>query len=735
MTDAHTDYDAFEAYGISPTPPARLGDRMSQRMARRPAGQGQSHQPHHARGGYTPMSSQHHRDADQNAGADIGEVIKASIANKAKLLEGLNDAQKLAVTTPDGPVMIVAGAGSGKTTVLTRRAGYLVENGVAPKDILCVTFTNKAAKELKERLVKLIGPAGEDITAGTFHSLILRFILRKASEADLEKFGLKAGFSILDTTDSSTILSEAIKADAVVEKTVREKEWKKKTLMQRIGLLRANGVTADEFYKQAVTGKDLFDRIVAMAWREYVKICRSRNAIDFDDILLVAKQLLDASGAARADIGGRWRYLMVDEFQDTNRVQMDIIRHTLGGHRNLCVVGDDKQSIYGFRGSEVQIILGFKSEFADAQIIDMQTNYRSAPTVVAVANAAARAMPERVTDAEMTAHQSDGPSAQLPPPVPPVVVVHKDDNAEADWVARQLALMAKEGVSLLETAVLYRNRTTKDKLEQALANHKLPYSIVGDSSLFERKEVRDAVSLVRLVFDRRDDMAVYRLIDTVKIGVSAKKIQTLVDTCKQPAFEILRELSLKQTKAGQKLNDLLTDLDGLNQVMSHTGENAAMYLKSVWESWLLEPTEKYNKQAETDLDERIKRVDDLFSRIERDLRNGATPEQVIEDIALQAGDADSEEFNGVNLMTIHASKGLEFKYVFMIAVEDEAFPGSDDESSINEERRAFYVAVTRAKRGLVISLAKKRNCFGKVEPRKSSRFLSELGESARIITV
>ena len=734
MTDAHTDYDAFEAYGISPTaPPARLSQRLARRPGRYP-NQGQG-QPHHARGGYAPTPSQRqdtHRNTDQDAGADLTEVIKASIANKAKLLEGLNDAQKLAVTTTDGPVMIVAGAGSGKTTVLTRRAGYLVENGVAPKDILCVTFTNKAAKELKERLVKLIGPAGEDITAGTFHSLILRFILRKASEADLEKFGLKAGFSILDTTDSSNILSEAIKADSVVEKTVREKEWKKKTLMQRIGLLRANGVTADEFYKQAVAGKDLFDRIVATAWREYMKICRSRNAIDFDDILLVAKQLLDTSGAARADIGGRWRYLMVDEFQDTNRVQMDIIRHTLGGHRNLCVVGDDKQSIYGFRGSEVQIILGFKSEFPDAQLIDMQTNYRSAPTVVAVANAAARAMPERVTEAEMTAHQSDGLTAQLPPPV---VVMHKDDSAEADWVARQLALMAKEGVSLLETAVLYRNRTTKDKLEQALANHKLPYSIIGDSSLFERKEVRDAVSLVRLVFDRRDDMAVYRLIDTIKIGVSAKKIQTLVDTCKQPAFEILRELSLKQTKAGQKLNDLLTDLDGLNQVMSHTGENAAMYLKSVWESWLLEPTEKYNKQAETDLGERIKRVDDLFGRVERDLCAGATPEQIIEDIALQAGDADSEEFNGVNLMTIHASKGLEFKYVFMIAVEDEAFPGSDDESDINEERRAFYVAVTRAKRSLVISLASKRNCFGKIEPRKPSRFLRELGGAAKIVKV
>lgn len=730
MTDAHTDYDAFEAYGISPNSTSRAAPpaRLSQRMARRPAGQGQSYQPHHARGGYTPMPSQHAQASDQNAGADIGEVIKASIANKAKLLEGLNDAQKLAVTTTDGPVMIVAGAGSGKTTVLTRRAGYLVENGVAPKDILCVTFTNKAAKELKERLVKLIGPAGEDITAGTFHSLILRFILRKASEADLEKFGLKAGFSILDTTDSSNILSEAIKADAVTEKTVREKEWKKKTLMQRISLLRANGVTADEFYRQAIAGKDLFDRIVATVWREYTKICRSRNAIDFDDILLVAKQLLDISGAARADIGGRWRYLMVDEFQDTNRVQMDIIRHTLGGHRNLCVVGDDKQSIYGFRGSEVQIILGFKSEFSDAQIIDMQTNYRSAPTVVAVANAAARAMPERVTEAEMTAHSDEQVHA-------PVVVVHKDDNAEADWVARQLALMAKEGVSLLETAVLYRNRATKDKLEQALANHKLPYSIVGDSSLFERKEVRDAVSLVRLVFDRRDDMAVYRLIDTIKIGVSAKKIQTLVDTCKQPAFEILQELSLKQTKAGQKLNDLLTDLDGLNQVLSHTGENAAMYLKSVWESWLLEPTEKYNKQAETDLNERIKRVDDMFARIERDLCNGATPEQVIEDIALQAGDSDSEEFNGVNLMTIHASKGLEFKYVFMIAAEDEAFPGSDDESDINEERRAFYVAVTRAKRSLVLSLASKRNCFGKVELRKPSRFLRELGGTAKVIKV
>lgn len=697
--------------------------------------------------------------------------------NDADLLAGLNPEQVTAVRHETGPLMILAGAGAGKTAVMTRRAARLVRRGVHPGQILIVTFTNKAARELKERCEALLGATAREFAAGTFHGLVLRHVLRPAGpEGLLRSLGFTRPLTILDKSESDALWKAAWRDMGIVAKdhfSFIEIDLKK--IKAVVGAVRAAGrdLFAGAFSaSRGLTpeGRALEEALrleiqarrwspdpgttaayILALWDHYHDACLALNAVDFDGLLTVGARLLHDYPDFARQRAGRFTHLEVDEFQDTNGVQNAILDILAARHRNLAVCGDDRQAIYGFRGSDIRMMRAFSERYPETTVVDLIRNYRSTPAIVDAANGCARAMPERLSVSDMVAAKAGGGTFR------PEGREYRDDYDEARDVAAEITKTHDAGAEWRTMAVLYRKRTLKSLLEDTLVRARVPYAVVGDLGFFEHRDVADALALVRVLCDRDHTTAWKRILSAGGWGISDKAFTESLGP--DGAWETLSRLAAKKPKA-VALRDLLLRVEhfgtcGPPQSLDEARlvargpwagtppRDAREYLVALWERFLLPPlaadkeralarkfatnpggVAKRQKILEDDLEQCALRVR-LLADLVDDLRQQATGWQtVLDDLALQT-DVHTADKDVVRLMTVHAAKGLEFDTVWYLGGGDcDARDLLADDP--NEERRVFYVAMTRARQRLVVTFAQERHLFGQIKVRRRSPFFLEV---------
>jgi len=651
------------------------------------------------------------------------------MAEQNEILNGLNDEQRAGVLHTDGPMLIVAGAGSGKTTVLTRRAARLIADGVDPASILIVTFTNKAAGELRERLESLVGPAGNRVVAATFHSFCVRHLMRPYAKA----VGI-GNFTILDDREQTQILMEAIKALTPEEtRILNEYEITQKMISSEMGLARAYGLSPEAYLNGISSAHTDYPlrSITSAAWRIYLQRLEKENAVDFDGILEWGLKILRTYPSALDAKRRQFQQIMVDEFQDTNTIQADIIRLMASPRNNVTVVGDARQSIYRFRGSQIGIIIGFRDEYPGAKILELPVNYRSTGNIVTMANSISEEMKQKVGEREMVA--GGGLSAIH---VVPTYSEHQTGQEEAVSVADRIISVCDGGASPNEIAVLYRSRIIKTEIENALISAGIPYTVVGDMGFMQRKEIRDFVALLRVVLNPDDGMAWCRMVDAVKPGVSVAALKKLAGQHQISLAQALNHKATGSGKVARRLQEMIFAVDTVRGWMvPYRGQ--FKQLESAWKTLLFPAVikavdtqkrgaSKEARQAAINL--RKENVARLLSMIEEKLESDISFEEVMEDIMLMADAGDSNQRDTVQIMTIHASKGLEFDHVFLPGLEDEILPGKCEEvDEAEEEKRIFYVAITRAKKSVHLSWVFRRLVYGNWQDMNVSRFVTLIG--------
>ena len=681
----------------------------------------------------------------------------------AAQFSNLNPMQQEAVLTTDGPLLLLAGAGSGKTTVLINRIANLMKYGcasdsceipdtvteddvefletlsgelsdfdrhradwlcavrpAAPWSIIAITFTNKAANELKERLSVLLGPEAQDIWAMTFHSACCRILRR-----DIERMGYERSFTIYDTSDSERVMKDIIKDMGLDEKT-----FPAKVVLNAISKEKDNLAAPEQLLERAEQANDLRLLHIARAYQKYQIRLKENNALDFDDIICVTVRLLQEHEDIRTYYQRKFRYVLVDEYQDTNHVQYLLTSLLAGGHENICVVGDDDQSIYRFRGATIENILSFEQQYRGARVIRLEQNYRSTQSILNAANAVIAHNLGRKGKRLWTANGTGDPIT---------VYEATDEGAEANYVANRI-ISGSKGKNFKDYAVLYRTNAQSNALEFAFKRNGIPYRVIGGMRFFDRAEVKDMLSYLCVINNRSDDLRLKRIINNPPRGLGAKTIETaerLAQAEEKPLYSIvsdpysygpLEKPAMKLMQFTAIIEDLAELLDtGMtlpefyDEVLSRTGYAAMLESK---------PTEE-NKT-------RLENVRELKSSINAYVENADIPtlSGFLEEIALYT---DLEEYDDTDdaavMMTMHSAKGLEFPHVFLVGFEDGLFPGMraiGDREEMEEERRLCYVAITRAKQTLTISHAKQRMLYGRTSAALKSRFLNEIPEECVI---
>ena len=631
-------------------------------------------------------------------------------------LDMLNDMQKEAVLATEGPVLILAGAGSGKTRVLTHRIAYLIEEcGVNPWNIMAITFTNKAAGEMRERVNDMVGFGAESIWVSTFHSSCVRILRRFA-----DRIGYDNAFTIYDTDDSKSVMKDICK-----KLQIDTKQLKERTILGAISSAKNEGILPDEYEMDAMGD---FNRTrIAKAYREYQKTLLKNNAMDFDDLLVNAVELFKSNPDVLADYQKRLKYIMVDEYQDTNSIQFEFIRLLASADHNLCVVGDDDQSIYKFRGANIRNILDFEKVFPEAKVIKLEQNYRSTQNVLDAANAVIRHNAGRKEKALWT---DKGSGSRLH--------FRQFDHAmeEAEYIAYDVAAKKREGIcDYKDCAVLYRTNAQARVLEEQFVRAGIPYDIVGGVNFYGRKEIKDLLAYLKTIDNGADDLAVKRIINVPKRGIGATtivRVQEYADGRGISFYEALEEVQNIMTigRSAVKLQPFVTMI----QVFRAKAKTYSLseLLKDVIE------TTGYVNQLEADTDEeanaRIENIDELISKVVsfEDEHEDATLSEFLAEVALVADiDNVDNDRNKVLLMTLHSAKGLEFPHVYLAGMEDGVFPSymtitADDPEEVEEERRLAYVGITRAKDDLTLTAAKARMIRGETQYNPVSRFLREI---------
>lgn len=686
----------------------------------------------------------------------VQALATASLAEvEKKILAGLNPEQREAVSYGNGPLLILAGAGSGKTRVITHRMAWLVAHGVHPAQILAITFTNKAATEMKERLSGLLGPVAARMWVGTFHSMMLR-ILRRHAEA----LGFGSNFTILDTDDQQNLLKRIMK-----EQNIDDKLLPVKNVHSQISAAK-NKLIDPQAFAQSV-GNDFIRRKVALLYEAYQKALKEQNSMDFDDILTYAVELFRTQPQILAAYQERFLHVLVDEYQDTNHAQYILVRQLSAAHKNLCVVGDDDQSIYSFRGANLQNILDFEDDFKGCKLIKLEQNYRSSSSILEAANAVISRNEGRKQKRLWTAAGAGGKIC---------FYAARDQYDEARWVAREvLRLMRREPHPLQcrDMAILYRVNALSRNMEFALRELGVPYQIYGGLRFYDRKEIRDTLAWLRVIASPEDRLALLRAINSPRRGigqVSLERIEDLAAQTGKTAFEIMEqsrsypELSraasaltgftrlIRELQADlaredisyadfiaivQEKSGLEHDLELLRQKDRQDGENRLENLRELrsdaleFEHRLEEELRQLQQMADWGEENPYSRdllPDDLEAGVQRE--SLAEKNQAFLERATLYSDLDSEEgADAVSLMTIHSAKGLEFEAVFLIGAEEGLFPGYrvlDQPEELEEERRLAYVAITRAKKRLSITAARSRLLYGSTQYNPVSRFLSEI---------
>jgi DNA helicase II / ATP-dependent DNA helicase PcrA len=636
------------------------------------------------------------------------------------IVQALNAEQRLAVTTTEGPVLVLAGAGSGKTRVITVRMGWLLHKGVHPENVLAMTFTNKAAAEMRERVSKLVGKdRAEDLTVGTFHSFCARLLRHYAAEA-----GLSPKFAICDASDQISAVKSAMR-----ELRIPEASMQPSALQSKISLLKNKGFTSDAFLAKAADDQD---ELVGRAWKKYEEHLTRARSVDFDDLLSRSVKLIQENEPVRIALAQRYRYVMVDEYQDTNGPQYDIVLGIAGKHRNLCVVGDDDQSIYGWRGADVAKILSFEKNFHGAKVVRLETNYRSTEEILDAANKVIRNNPKRHGKTLRSALGKGEPISMLR---------MEDEAAEADHVAREIAeMVVRKKARHADFAVLFRTQTQPRAFEQQFRARNIPYVLVGGMSFFDRKEVRDVLSYLRLAQNPSDEISLLRVINCPPRGVGKSSIEKAVEwatahgVSATDAFDRAGEvegMSPAAVYAVQSFRDKLKEFGarepGVELVVWIRQLLEAVQYRSEVDRVYPDPKTREERWASV-----MEILDFAENHVRRSTKKKPTLASFLEALTLSSDDDTKDEKeskrDAVMLMTLHAAKGLEFPRVFLVGVEEGILPHmrSVQEDTVEEERRLMYVGITRAQRHLTISCTKSRSKYGTRIETMASRFLYEL---------
>ena len=650
------------------------------------------------------------------------------------ILNGLNNPQKEAVTTIEGPVMVIAGAGSGKTKALTHRIAYMIQEGVNPFSIMALTFTNKAAKEMKDRIMKLVDPhAARNVWMGTFHSIFARILRIEA-----QHLGFTPDFTIYDTDDSKQLINAILK-----ERELDTKAYPAKNILHRISMAKSALYTPEDYCNNfEIQQQDLRANkpLIGEIFKTYNNRLQRANAMDFDDILFYTNVLLRDFPEILYKYQQRFEYILVDEYQDTNYAQYLIIRRIAAMRENICVVGDDAQSIYGFRGANIQNILNFKTDYPEQKLIRLEQNYRSTQTIVNAANSVIDHNKDQIKKKVW----SDNEEGDLI-----TVLRATSDNEEGTLVANSIFgyKMSKQ-LNNKDFAILYRTNSQSRSLEEALRKKNIPYKIYGGLSFYDRKEVKDLLAYFRVVINPHDEQALLRIINYPARGIGKTTIERLMvvaDERNKGIWDVIaneNEPMPQDFNSGtaNKLRNFATMIKSFQTLLDK--QNAIELAKHICNTVGI-----IKDLKEDDTPEGAARVDNIeellnaimeFSDKQVDEvtgeQNEVTLNKFMEDVALLSDQdkKDDENADYVTLMTIHSAKGLEFPYVYIVGLEENLFPGVQSLSTredLEEERRLFYVALTRAEKKLVLSYAESRYRWGNLTLSEPSRFIEEIDQS------
>lgn len=635
------------------------------------------------------------------------------------IYDTLNEQQREAVFHTNGPLLILAGAGSGKTRVLTHRIAYLIEEkGVNPWNILAITFTNKAAGEMRERVDKLVGFGSESIWVSTFHSTCVRILRRH-----IDRLGYDNNFTIYDADDQKTLMKDVCRLIDIDTKV-----YKERNLLSAISSAKDELIMPQEFELNA--GGDYGKQKIAKVYREYEKQLRANNALDFDDLLVKTVQLFQTQPDILEYYQERFRYIMVDEYQDTNTVQFKFVSLLAGKYKNLCVVGDDDQSIYKFRGANIKNILNFEQEYHDARVIKLEQNYRSTGNILNAANAVIRNNVGR-KDKSLWTENGEGEKIQL----------RQFDTGydEADFIAGDIKKNVSDGAAYNDHAILYRTNAQSRLFEEKFVAANIPYKIVGGINFYARREIKDLLAYLKTIDNGKDDLAVRRIINVPKRGIGLTTINRVQESALEREigfYEALQGLDLIPNigRSTAKLDSFVALIEYFKGFAQN--ESISDLMKEIIEkTGYVENLEAEDKE---DAQTRIENIDELLSKIAAyeekcaDEDEKPTLSGFLEEVALVA-DIDSldEAQDYVILMTLHSAKGLEFPRVYLAGMEDGLFPSymtitSDDNEELEEERRLCYVGITRAEKELTVSCARRRMIRGETQYNKTSRFLKEI---------
>ena len=636
------------------------------------------------------------------------------------LLDALNEPQRQAVMATDGPLLILAGAGSGKTRVLTHRTAYLIEEcGVNPYNIMAITFTNKAAGEMRERIDQMVGYGSESIWVCTFHSTCVRILRRY-----IDRLGFGTNFTIYDSDDQKTLMKDICK-----RLEIDTKMYKEKMFLSAISSAKDELIDPIEFETRAAG--DYVKRKQAQVYREYQQALKQNNALDFDDLIMKTVELFKLDKEVLASYQDRFRYIMVDEYQDTNTAQFKFVSLLAEKYKNLCVVGDDDQSIYRFRGANIGNILGFEKVFTEAKVVRLEQNYRSTQNILNAANEVIASNTER-KEKRLWTENEEGDKVHF----------RQFNNGfeEAEYVAGEIIQGRRNGkFQYKDCAVLYRTNAQSRLFEEKFLLANVPYKIVGGVNFYARKEIKDLLSYLKTIDNASDDLAVRRILNVPKRGIGATsigRVQDYADIMNLSFYDALRVVEEVPSigRAAGKINDFVSFIQGLKS-------KAEAYTVRETLEEVIELT-GYVKELEAEKTEeaqaRIENIDELISKTEsfqeamEEAGQPATLSAFLEEIALVADiDSVDPDQDYVLLMTLHSAKGLEFPNVFMAGMEDGVFPGyasiwSGDPSDIEEERRLCYVGITRAMKELTLTCAKQRMIRGETQYNRVSRFVREI---------
>jgi DNA helicase II / ATP-dependent DNA helicase PcrA len=636
-----------------------------------------------------------------------------------RLVEGLNKEQKEAVKHTEGPLLIMAGAGSGKTRVLTHRMAYLIiEKGVTPWNILALTFTNKAAREMKDRISAIIGPSAEDMWVSTFHSMCVRILRR-----DIDRIGFNRNFSIIDSSDQLTVIKNILKAQ-----NKDPKKWDPKTILGSISSAKNELKTAEHFSK---TAGDHYDKIVSEVYTAYEKRLKQNHALDFDDLIMSTIHLFKRVPEVLEFYQRKFQYIHVDEYQDTNRAQYVLVQMMAEKYKNICVVGDSDQSIYRWRGADIANILSFEKDYDNAEVILLEQNYRSTKSILEAANNVI----EKNMNRKPKKLWTENPDGQK-------INYYQGDNEldESRFVAGKIKEFVDNGkYSYSDIAILYRTNAQSRVMEEMLLKANMNYTIVGGTKFYDRKEIKDLLAYLRLIANPDDDISMRRIINVPKRGIGATTVDKIAHYADENNMSMSRALmeveqiglSARFTNSLREFAALMNNWTKMQEFLSVT-ELVEEVIKKTGYSDML----KAEKSLEAE--SRLENIEEFLS-VTKEFEKGSDDKSLISfltDLALVADidKVDEEETKAddkIVLMTLHSAKGLEFPLVFLMGMEEGVFPHSRslfEEEEMEEERRLAYVGITRAEKELYLTNAKIRTLFGRTNVNAASRFIQEIPE-------